>query len=338
MLKSLVAAILTVSLTFGAGAAPAAAVTAAQQRAWAETRAQCPGLANVDFARLSADDGTWRGQVRDLLRATDQPQLGDADIVIRFHAPPGFGGASSTWTTARRVNSVWWFTREERALTTASPEPPAPNVIDMRASRPRSPIVTTEGRLAAEKAAAIEAALADPCLAREPDSAPAMLPIRGGHDEICMDGAPFFLQIERAEGVRTFAHSCMTRWRAGEIMRALESAAGEAGKVTTTSGLTPLIFVDAQHHDVPESEAPPPRALIVSGDYAGRAMSFSINGEQVFEGTREAGGAAWTVFPPLGVSQVSLEFHIQDCMEAFAGELGEGETRIRVRGCRMQLN
>ena len=327
------AALVTSLLVFAACSPAAGAVTAAQRRAWAETRAQCPALANLDFARLGADDDTWRGQARQLLRASDQPQLGDTDMVIRFYAPPGFGGSASTWTLARRVAGAWRFRREEQTLPPAMPAPPDPHVIDMRARRTQSPIVVTEGPLESQRAEGLEAALADPCLAREPDSASAVLSLRDNHDQACMDGATFLLQIERAEGVRTFAHVCATHWRAGEIMRALESA-----HVTTTTYLTPLILVDAQNNNVPQADAPPPRTLTVVGDLGAPAMSFSINGAQVFEGARGAGDATWQIYPPIGGSPVSLEFRIEGCATPLIGELGEGQTTICVHGCGLQLD
>lgn len=310
------------------------------ERVSRQTRAMCPALRDVDFRRLNMGwDAGMLAQARAMLRAGERPDLDGAEIVIRFHAPSGFGGAQSTWTTARRSGGEWRFVREDYPLTGAPPPPYDPYVIDMRARRPQSPIVVTEGALESERGARIDAALADPCLAREPDTAPAALPLRGGESDVCYDGALFFMQIERAEGVRTFAHVCETRWRAGEIMQMLDGARGAGGQVTVTNALTPLILIDAGGRDVPEADAPSPVRLTLTGDVAGREVSLS-DGEGVrFQGRliAQAGVVSWRVYPPLGAPAPTFELAFAGCAEPLRFTLPQTDTEISVHGCRLTL-
>lgn len=218
--------------------------SAAQRRQWRETAAQCPALRTVDFAAL-AESGFDPQLLRRQMGWSGEAHLDGADVVLRFYAPPGFGGlpAWTTRTTARRVNGQWRLTRTDTSNIPAPPTPPDPGAPpDPTIYASQYAVRTTEGPLAARHAALLDAALADPCFAREPDYAPASLPLRGGHYETCMDGSPFSLQIERAEGVRTVLQICQRRWRAGEIISVLETAQPEPA--TVTDGLTPRITQD----------------------------------------------------------------------------------------------
>lgn len=315
-------------------------VAYADARQWRETRRLCPALRDVDFARLNSDAGDdWRSEVRRMLRANASPQLGDADLILRFHAPPGFGGTSSTWTTARRVAGAWRVQREDRPLTSAGPPPYDPFRIDMRSSRPRSPIIVREGPLDPAYTEVLEDALSDPCLDREPDAAPAALPLRGGDLDICMDGASFFLQIEHAARVRTFVHVCEPRWRAGEIMRILESAPTIAEQSTVSNALTPLILVDAEGRNVPEAEAPQPITLSITGALGVRAVRLKINGDNVYDAV-PPGLPTWTIWQPIGEPAPTYRVSVAGCTTSVDGALpaSGGAIHIRVTGCRLQLS
>lgn len=303
------------------------------EREWRETRRLCPALRDLDFARLDTNDA-WRVRARETLRATDQPQLGDADIVLRFFAPPMFGGeGASTWTIARRVNGAWFVRREDYHRTGAY-HYPDPFILDFRARRPQSPITIYEGRLSAALVATIESALADPCFAREPDLTPSPLPLRGGDDEICYDGPPFFLQVERAEGVLTRAQVCQTRWLTGAVLRALESGAMEEGG-TVTQTLTPLILVDEQGNNIPEAEAPPPVTITLHGA-GGRAVTLRF-----YESDNVTPAAAdsltWRVWPRFGEPPETWSIAIDGCRTPVTGAWPADGTTITVeaRGCRL---
>ncbi|HEY4941483.1 MAG TPA: hypothetical protein VII56_08645 [Rhizomicrobium sp.] len=185
-----------------------------------KTRAQCPGLANIDLAAVAAMTFDVAG-VRETLAARAKPELGDADIVLRFHQSAGFGPAPYTIdATARHVKGQWLYMRQRK-----------PGKAD-----PPQGIETVEGPLPAGAARALDTALADSCFAREPNYAPRTIPLLGGDRETCFDGGQFLLQIERPGGVRTIRHDCAARWRAGEIMLLLRNAAPEPG---TTHGSMP---------------------------------------------------------------------------------------------------
>jgi len=206
----------------------------------------------------------------------------------------------------------------------------------MRASRPRSPIILREGPLDPAFAGALEAALSDPCLDREPDTAPAALPLRGGRLDLCMDGAPFYLQIERATGVRTFVHVCEPRWRAGEIMRILETAPTVAEQSTISNALTPLILVDAQGRNVPEAEAPGPITLSATGALGARALRLEINGDTVYDAI-PAEAPIWTIWQPIGAPAPSYRLSVAGCAISAQGALPApgGALRVEVTGCRL---
>ena len=170
-----------------------------------ETRALCPQLAQLDLATL----GTLTFDVdaaRRQLGAKASPDLGGADIVLRFYTESSGGRDSidSTLAKAVRDRAAWHVTRG--------------GVSGLQGK------ATMQFVLSDRDAAALDAALVDPCLAHEPDFAPRTLPIMGGRHETCYDGATFYLQIERAGGVRTIRHDCQPRWRAGEIMLLLRNA------------------------------------------------------------------------------------------------------------------
>lgn len=184
-----------------------------------KTRAQCPGLANIDLAGVAAMTFDVAG-ARKELAAKATPELGDADIVLRFHQLAGFGPAPYTIdATARHVKGRWLYTRLRK-----------PDKAD-----PHQSIETVDGPLSASAARALDAALADSCFAREPDYAPRTIPLLGGDRETCFDGGQFLLQIERTGGVRTIRQDCAARWRAGEIMLLLRNAAPEPGTATHRS-------------------------------------------------------------------------------------------------------
>lgn len=317
-----------------------AAVAGAQpnpstERAAPAKRSACPWLETIDYSRLTPGHTPQSlSEARASLRAGDQPNLGAADVVIRFFAPPGFGGSRSTWATAQRVHGRWRLVREDRPLVSAPPPPPdaPPDPDDARPQRPRSPIIPLTAPLEADRAAILDAVLADPCLAREPDTAPAALPLRGGGLDICGDGASFFLQIERASSVRTFAHACTPRWRAGAIKRALEGAQGDPAQSLTVHSLTPRIFVDDANRNIVEAPKPKPLLLTVLGDIADRAMTLDVAGVRVADGA-----IGETISGPNVVPGAAVTITLAGCAEPFTGALPAPVAALSVDGCRLTL-
>ncbi|MDP1632554.1 MAG: hypothetical protein Q8L66_14155 [Caulobacter sp.] len=306
---------------------------------------RCDALSRLDRSAFTALTAAEAARAREVLLGGDAPDLGDADTVIRFHAPPGFGGSGSTWTTARRVDGVWRFVREDLPMTPPPPPPPSAdemNVSDMRGSRERRRILYQQGRLEPDRAAVIEAALNDPCLSREPDVGLAALPLRGGRLEPCFDGATFFLQIETAGGVRTFVHHCTPRWRAGTIMRALETARGVAGDVTLTEGLAPKVYVDESGNDVvdPALIRTEPLRLGVSGDGATRPLTITIAGRTLYDSRRDPApdASGWRYFPPINPPPASMRITPGGCSDPAVLDVPEADGVLVIEGCKVVWN
>ncbi len=301
----------------------------------------CPALRNVDFARLvDEQDNQWRTDARQRLRATDQPQLGDADLVLRFYAPPMFGGGgASTWTTARRVDGVWLVRQEDHPQTGAQPAPYDPFALDFRSRRPQSPIIVREGRLPADLVNVIETALADPCFAREPDRVGAVLPLRGGRSEICHDGPPFYLQVERAEGVLTRLQGCQTRWLTGQILRVLETAGTRAEDASVINTLTPLLLVNEQGQNIPEAQAPRPVTLTLNG-VSGREVVLYIAGGEHQRHDAAPDTMTWRIWPPLGGAAPDWGIGLEGCPSRVGGALPAAGTvlTIEARNCRLSVS
>lgn len=221
-----------------------AAVQAGRGPDLAYVRQHCAALARYDLADLY--DGAFDpSEVRAMWGWPSEAQLGDADIVLRMSVPPGFGGDRTTQTIARRAGGVWHVRRQDDFLT-SSPPPPPPSADapppDPRPRRGQHPIQVIEGALDAATATQIEDALNDACLAHEPASVGGAMKLRNGELETCLDGAVFALQIERAEGVRTFVQGCTTRFRSGELIRILERVNPPGATIVNRD--SPLILIN----------------------------------------------------------------------------------------------
>lgn len=178
-------------------------------------QAECAAVRDVDFralererARAAAASPARTGDLLDVVRVPDwaarrPPE--DASVVIRARMPPG-GGYSSDHRSVvwREADGSWWFWRH--SVNEGSPAPPqlppgydsswtpervnawmaAQNVGRTDAERWWPP---REGRLAAAKAADMEAAWSDPCRAWDPDWWPHDLPlnrrIEGSRRRLC---------------------------------------------------------------------------------------------------------------------------------------------------------
>lgn len=145
----------------------------------------------------------------------------DAEIVLSIYA-----GASHTQNEPTETSSyVWkgadgaWRVDRMDYRPRFSPQPQqagqAPlGPAELEAAR-RTP---STGHLAPEQAAEIEAALADPCLAAQPDYVPTTVPWPDGRSDNCWGGVGGLIEIRRGARVRRIADSC-ARWAAGRLMR-----------------------------------------------------------------------------------------------------------------------
>lgn len=195
--------------------------------------AECGDLAKVDFrnlppevaARLVPDDAAWAWTAeRDLAtRSVFGPFTppADARVVMRM-----FAGATGHQELRTNTSStVWqgadgvWRVDAVHHRTGGHPEPPPqpgepqPTQED-RERRERSHVT---GELDAAQAARVEAALARPCLAIQPDSVPMNIPLINGMGDFCWggNGGTLFLQI--GDRRRIISDSC-ARYDAGVLM------------------------------------------------------------------------------------------------------------------------
>lgn len=309
---------------------------------------RCDAIAKLHHSMFQQIDPATVEAARKRLKAGSEPDLGDADVVIRFFAPPGFGGDISTWTTARRVNGTWHFVRDDYSRIPHPPPPPPPPadltepIWDMRRGGGRPQFHRLQGRLEPGLAAVLEAALGDPCLSREPDLGPAVLRLRSGKKEPCFDGAPFYLHIETAQGVRTMVHICQTRWLAGSIMRALEVPKGVPDEVTRSTEFSPPEYFDEAGQRVtdPSQIRTTPLRLRVSGDYAGRAMTIMIAERRLYESATDAKptSSGWLLYPPINPPPGSMLVTIEGCDAPAALDVPDADAMIAIDQCRVELN
>lgn len=115
----------------------------------------------------------------------------DARVVLTAVLPPGGMAMNEVWSVVwQEADGSWWFWRQDR-LNTPRPPPPAipPDASEAAHAENREALAAyhapdhvrwppTYGRLAASQATILEAALADPCRAWEPDLWPWNPPLR----------------------------------------------------------------------------------------------------------------------------------------------------------------
>jgi len=203
-------------------------------------QAQCPAVRDIDLRVLARRQAA--GDPADLARARSEQdamlaraippssaphQPGAAPpVLIRAYVPGGFGGGSDARVSVWKDESgQWWFWRRSVGLTPPPPPPPPPpeGSPDREAyfANPPRPMTLEEyyapitGALDPGIAQAIEALLADPCMAWDPDAWPAVLPlirrIDGSRERICApDGGAYFANIEVAgKPARRIIHGCI---------------------------------------------------------------------------------------------------------------------------------
>lgn len=201
-------AISALTITLSACATPA---QLPQVEAWLASGAappppqhRCRFVADVDLGALAHRQGTpERAAQRDqalsyMQAAVDEivipasspyrPQA-DASVVMRAVSPPGGGHSNTLWSVVwRDRDGAWWFWKQNRT-TDAPPPPPPPGTPEhadyfelfpngIPSDDIRWPPET--GRLNADLTATLEATLADPCRAWEPDIWPSDTPLTRG--------------------------------------------------------------------------------------------------------------------------------------------------------------
>lgn len=191
-----------------------------------EMTARCRSLEEVDLTRIGGGASDWSGfeQLHSEARRSLPPPPADAGTMqLRLaisggsiQAPYGL----SVW--AARQDDRTWRVLHVRYLQ-LRPPPPPPGT----ASLPQPPErVVTTGRLNDESGRLIEAALASDCLALEPLTLPAALPMKNGPDLMCPPDAGGSNGLEIREGgrVRRYLRPCGRSWATGAIIIALENS------------------------------------------------------------------------------------------------------------------
>lgn len=167
---------------------------------------QCPAVADVDLAAIAAaqtqplteQQARGRAFIQSLF---DEMRLPPGDwrsppaqplVLLRSIHPPGGMHSNTMWAWVwKEADGSWWFWSQNRTLDPGQPPPPPPGpegTPEYDAWRQAYPPGWTQpeterwpprhGRLNPEQAALLDAALADPCRAWEPDVWPWDPPLR----------------------------------------------------------------------------------------------------------------------------------------------------------------
>lgn len=140
----------------------------------------------------------------------------DAPVILRAIEPPGGMYSNTIWSVVwKESDGSWWWWRQNRdpGHLPSPPPPPNPNAPEEEQAAYRALFANGgwtppdherwppgHGRLSARQVEAIEAALADPCRAWEPDVWPALPRMRGQRRPEpplpFQDSTPIYVQIE----------------------------------------------------------------------------------------------------------------------------------------------
>lgn len=171
---------------------------------------QCPHVADIDLRVIAAEaeaperrfsEAAYDGYFNEVTIPDGfRRPPPDAGVILTAVEPPGGMYANLVWSVVwREANGEWWYWRQNKDYGAPPPSPPpppppppegTPEYEEYRARWARGefdpkPMTDAErwppvqGRLDAAKAAALDAALGDPCRAWEPDIWPAHPPVKG---------------------------------------------------------------------------------------------------------------------------------------------------------------
>ncbi len=198
-------------------------------------KASCPYVADVDLAAIASaeagegDEGASARAARlnAIFAEVEIPEgfrrpPADAPVVLTAVEPPGGMYPNTVWSMVwREADGGWWFwrqNRDPRILPIPSPPPPprpegAAERAEYDARRARgefdpAPVSDADrwppvhGRLGAAQVAQLEAALANPCRAWEPDLWPAHPPLLRARNAPPppppQDSTPIFVNLREA--------------------------------------------------------------------------------------------------------------------------------------------
>jgi hypothetical protein len=193
---------------------------------------ECPYVARIDLytierERLHAPNAAQRAaRIQAMLdevtisESSPYRPAPDAPVVLRAVEPPGGMYSNTVWNVVwRDAAGEWWYWRQNRDPRVNPPPPPPPADPAERAAhneryRDWSPPdderwPPASGRLNADQAAALEAALNDPCRAWEPDIWPWDPPLRWRVRQpappVPQDWTPTYVELREGARVRRIA-------------------------------------------------------------------------------------------------------------------------------------
>ena len=184
---------------------------------------QCPKLAAIDWKkvrrRAEAEKSGSAGFVpkdplaehRRIRGPRPLPDLSRAEIVLDVTIGPGETQEYPTSTSSfvwKEPGGAWQLSRVDEATSPPSPPPPGSGVVIDAAWNALARRPVTDGPLSRAQAEALDALLADPCFAAQPDVVPWSVPMRKGPDQQCSGFIGGTVRMRTRERVRVISDPC----------------------------------------------------------------------------------------------------------------------------------
>ncbi|MCR6645631.1 MAG: hypothetical protein NVV62_14515 [Terricaulis sp.] len=317
---------LALLLAAGACASLDGGAPAAQVR-----QADCPALANVDLNRLHARAAEIAADadaaVARLVSETPlTPEAEAAETRIRVRVPPTGMWALDNRVTLWRTDAGWRMARRDIDHRRPPPPPPPPNAPADWAAPPNPNEIVREGPVLAEDGAQLDAMLANPCLELEPTRFSHTIPMRQGHDWVCVPDSSYWAAeiIQPGRPPRLISIGC-----------------------ENNLGMSALVRMAASARLPAEQPEPAPNVLPFSatfeivGDYAGREMSVTIDPYYTSMGRHHLlpPGQNWReTIPVADESPLTMRIAIEGCAP-FEGQFNPGPNlaTLIVQGCALRI-
>lgn len=312
---------LALLLAAGACASLDGGAPAAQVR-----QADCPALANVDLNRLHARAAEIAADadaaVARLVTETPlTPEAEAAETRIRVRVPPTGMWAQDNRVTLWRTDAGWRMARRDIDHR-RPPPPPPPNAPADWAAPPNPNEIVREGPVLAEDGAQLDAMLANPCLELEPTRFSHTIPMRQGHDWVCVPDSSYWAAeiIQPGRPPRLISIGCENNLGMSALVRMAASARLPA-------------------EPQPEPEHRPYEATLeIHGDYA-RVAGLSISDWYYASAAPIiAPGAIWFEHVPVPDGPVSVRLDLRDC-PPFSGSFNHGYPvgKLIFEGCDVRI-
>lgn len=200
----------------------------------ARSAGTCPAFADFNWKKLGAawnerivwsaeDEQNALARHKGIRGPIPLPDLSRAEVTLSLTVGAGHTQEYPTETSSFvwKEAGKWQIDRVDHGRTWhVSPEPPGSRIKMDEAWHEKQRRNHHQGPLAALKAAEIEQALTDPCLASQSDSPPMQIPTKKGPGEPCWGGTGTTILIRRGTDTRIISDYC-GRWAAGRLMSAV---------------------------------------------------------------------------------------------------------------------